>query len=460
MPLLRSILVVTVLAGAATGFAAPVAGWAILDSSTGGPTGKTLAGADTSSPTIGNGADGSATQLVLFADIAGAHDTASDVSLANGQTVTLTGSATIVGNTSTMEQFRFGLFYEGSGTVDANGWLGYIANNSAGGSGGALRAKNAAYSGFHSQLFAATSASGSAVNLQTARDGGSFSPGTYDFSMSATRAGNAVVIDAALTRGAQFAQQWQNVVTTDPNLMTFDFNRVGFLSANMSADQVSFSNIAVEKIVRPTLTLEVLNSGPHAGAARLVNYSGLEVDFDYYEITSSAGSLDTVGWSSLDDQSSVAPPAGWHEAGGADELLLSEANILGSTALAAGSALYLGRAVTPNAAEDLQLSVGLAAGGLVAGIVDYVAPGDFNHDGAISSADMIQWRSSFGASPLADADFDGDSDGADFLTWQRQVTPSASIVAVPEPSHYALCVLGYGFAWCARRRVPRVVSAG
>jgi hypothetical protein len=198
-------------------------------------------------------------------------------------------------------------------------------------------------------LFAATSASGSAVNLQTARDGGSFSPGTYDFSMLVTRAGNAVVIDAALMRGAQFAQLWQSVVTTDPNLVTFDFNRVGFLSANMSADQVSFSNIAVEKVVTPALTLEVLNSSPQVGAARLVNYSGLEVDFDYYEIRSAAGSLDTVGWNSLDDQSSVAPPEGWHEAGGADARLLSEANVLGSTALAAGSALYLGRVFTPGA---------------------------------------------------------------------------------------------------------------
>jgi hypothetical protein len=132
MPYFRSIIFVTLLAGAGSAFAAPVTGWAILDSSTGGPTGKTLTAADTDSPTIGNGADGSATQLVLFADIAGDHDTAPDVSLATGQTVMLTGSATIVGNTSTMEQFRFGLFYEGGGTIDANGWLGYIANNSAG----------------------------------------------------------------------------------------------------------------------------------------------------------------------------------------------------------------------------------------------------------------------------------------------------------------------------------------
>ena len=446
------------LAGVAAAHAAPVTGWAILDSSTGGSTGKALTGAGTSSPRIGNGGDGSASQLVLFADIAGAHDTAADVSLANGQTVTLTGSATITGNTSVMEQFRFGLFNESSAAVDAHGWLGYIANNSAGNSGGALRAKNAAYASFYDQLFAATSATGSAVNLATARDGGSFSPGLYDFTMSVTRTGNAVVINAGLTRGAQFEQHWQDVVTADPNLVTFDFNRVGFLSANMSADQISFSNIEVTKVVTPQLTLEVLASGPRAGSARLVNRTGEGIAFDYYEIRSTAGSLDKAGWNSLDDQSSVAPPSGWHEAGGSDEQLLSEAQIVGSTELASGSALYLGGAFKPGGVRDLQLAVGLAAGGLATGIVNYVTPGDFDADGLVGPSDLAEWQAGFSVLPGADADFDGDSDGTDFLIWQTQIGSGSSVIAVPEATPGAFYLLACVAAQWSRRR-PRAMTS-
>jgi hypothetical protein len=47
------------------------------------------------------------------------------------------------------------------------------------------------------------------------------------------------------------------------------------------------------------------------------------------------------------------------------------------------------------------------------------------------------WQNAYGVNPNGDTDNDGDSDGRDFLFWQRAYTgpgPLTSIVAVPEPS--------------------------
>jgi hypothetical protein len=67
-----------------------------------------------------------------------------------------------------------------------------------------------------------------------------------------------------------------------------------------------------------------------------------------------------------------------------------------------------------------------------------IAPqADFNGDGLVDAADLPAWRRDFGANRLSDADEDGDSDGQDFLLWQRQLgsgTPAiGATAAVPEP---------------------------
>jgi T5SS/PEP-CTERM-associated repeat protein len=67
---------------------------------------------------------------------------------------------------------------------------------------------------------------------------------------------------------------------------------------------------------------------------------------------------------------------------------------------------------------------------------------DFDDDGDVDGADLLQWRGDFGANALSDADADGDSDGADFLAWQRQLGSGAPAVAavqsVPEPCALSL----------------------
>ncbi len=63
---------------------------------------------------------------------------------------------------------------------------------------------------------------------------------------------------------------------------------------------------------------------------------------------------------------------------------------------------------------------------------------DFNHDGTVNGLDLAQWEGDFGQNGNSDADFDSDSDGNDFLAWQRQLgkgVPSLpSQTAVPEPA--------------------------
>jgi hypothetical protein len=88
---------------------------------------------------------------------------------------------------------------------------------------------------------------------------------------------------------------------------------------------------------------------------------------------------------------------------------------------------------------------------------------DFNGDGLVNAADLDSWEMGFGASPGAtitqgDADRDGDVDGADFLLWQRQVSPSGAAAAAPEPATLWM-LLGGTVAMCLRlNRGASVVS--
>lgn len=92
------------------------------------------------------------------------------------------------------------------------------------------------------------------------------------------------------------------------------------------------------------------------GEVVLKNVSANPITFDYYLIKSAGGALDPVGWDSLDDQSYDA---------------------------------------------------GLAA--------------DFDGSGGpVNGADLAKWESDYAVNAGSDADHDGDSDGDDFLIWQRQ----------------------------------------
>lgn len=81
---------------------------------------------------------------------------------------------------------------------------------------------------------------------------------------------------------------------------------------------------------------------------------------------------------------------------------------------------------------------------------------DFNEDTMVDNADLVQWESAYGVNDTADADADGDSDGADYLVWQRQLglppRLNAAKIAVPEPSVNSLALLAALLAGGTGRR--------
>lgn len=98
--------------------------------------------------------------------------------------------------------------------------------------------------------------------------------------------------------------------------------------------------------------------------------------------------------------------------------------------------------------------------------------GDFDGSGIVDAADLAQWQSSYEINALADADFDGDSDGSDFLAWQRGLgntgapdlfSPSAVVLynppivaSVPEPIAATTSVVAAIGATMLHRR-PRIL---
>jgi DNA-binding beta-propeller fold protein YncE len=103
---------------------------------------------------------------------------------------------------------------------------------------------------------------------------------------------------------------------------------------------------------------------------------------------------------------------------------------------------------------------------------------DFEPDREANAADLIVWRASYGPSPAdgGDADLDGDTDGADFLAWQRELGVSlqtfqpTSIVrydaapaagAVPEPAAaWLVCAAASVTGAATRKRRPSPLNTG
>jgi hypothetical protein len=187
------------------------------------------------------------------------------------------------------------------------------------------------------------------------------------------------------------------------------------------------------------LTLEV---NTETGAMRFVNQQSTSFDLAYYEIRSFTGSLNSAGWSSLDDSEGVDPlGTGWDEAPASNMNILSEVNLQAMSSLGPGGSASLGNAFTVGGTEDVRFFY--AAPGstsLRQGIVSYVTgpvgiPGDFNSDGKVDAADYVVWRKS-------------DNSPSGYNTWRtnfgRTSGSGAALgasAAVPEPSSAILGAL-------------------
>jgi hypothetical protein len=203
------------------------------------------------------------------------------------------------------------------------------------------------------------------------------------------------------------------------------------------------------------------------GQASIVTDSGSPVAFDYYEIRSQANALNTVTWSSLDDQNfDPAGPGvgeGWEEADLSNSSRLAEFFLLDESELTSSSSLDLGRPFNtavfgPGANGDLTFQFGLEGEDLVNGGVEYFTPStfaDFDVDGDVDGRDFLAWQRGFGQSSGAslsdgDADFDGDVDAVDLGHWQAAYGSSTFMLAanqavsqsVPEPTIAVLWATG------------------
>jgi hypothetical protein len=84
---------------------------------------------------------------------------------------------------------------------------------------------------------------------------------------------------------------------------------------------------------------------------------------------------------------------------------------------------------------------------------------DFNNDGLIDAGDLAEWTSAFPQTTNADADEDGDSDGADFLAWQRQLGDHVPVEHLPVPEPSPIPLAAAAIAAAGNRRVIRSCSA-
>jgi len=117
----------------------------------------------------------------------------------------------------------------------------------------------------------------------------------------------------------------------------------------------------------------------------------------------------------------------------------------------ADSVEHIFQQLDPDQGGDYKIRVVNSGGGQ--GFADFglawrttAAPtlGDFDNDGD-AGTQRFQRETAFALTSGGDADADGDTDGADFLAWQRNFTGPGAIVspaAVPEPSSLALLALG------------------
>lgn len=201
---------------------------------------------------------------------------------------------------------------------------------------------------------------------------------------------------------------------------------------------------------------------PVTGYTR-IDGADVNVDIDYYEISSAASQLNTGDWQSLQDQgidgNTAVDGFGWEEAGGSNPAVVAEAFLTGpggsdSTVAASSTYAFLGELFDGGATvtEDLQFFYQVD-GALVQGnvIADTVTPpvgidGDYNNDGMVDAADYTVWRDNLGTSAVLPNDTTpGSVDAGDYTVWVNnfgQSSSASSASAVPEPTTIALVVFG------------------
>jgi hypothetical protein len=190
----------------------------------------------------------------------------------------------------------------------------------------------------------------------------------------------------------------------------------------------------------------ILQVDPASGNARIKNTSSYNVAIDGYAITSASGALKPGSWLSWDDQNI----SDWTESSGSDATRLAELKPTASTMMTGGSStVSVGSIFTTSSPRDvvfqfLQSGQSTPTTGLVVYEPFPTGTADFDGDGDVDGRDFMTWQRNLGATGAAatlangNANGDGVINAADLAVWRDQfgnVRPSsvAALNAVPEP---------------------------
>jgi hypothetical protein len=230
---------------------------------------------------------------------------------------------------------------------------------------------------------------------------------------------------------------------------TFPDGRFGLYSA-WQGPQPTFSDVEVLPAGFAGLSATVDRT---TGNITLRNTGTEAVQFDFYEFDSATGSLSTTGWNSLSDQNFQPAGAGigqtWDEAGGSDAFELGEAYLQSMSTLNSSASVSLGNAYNNGInGEDLVLTYRLPSGFVLNGAVQYIgeAPtldGDYDSDGDVDGNDFLTWQRQVGGPGSADGSGNGVVDGPDLTIWRNNfgdIGLAATASAIPEPAAFCLVV--------------------
>ncbi|MCC6492910.1 MAG: PEP-CTERM sorting domain-containing protein [Pirellulales bacterium] len=241
----------------------------------------------------------------------------------------------------------------------------------------------------------------------------------------------------------------------------------------------AIDNIRVFAAAEPS----ILKINTTTGAASIIGGDAISMSISSYDISSTNGNLAPTGNvglafskpDSIDgpDADSIVGNAineSW-QTGAANANQFAEFFLDGNSAFTTNRTENLGKIfnpATPEAMRDLQFTYTTIFGDVLTGVVQYVAGpaqnADFDSDGDVDGRDFLTWQRNKGTGTTlaqGNADGDGDVDADDLAVWDSQYGPAATATAsaaVPEPTGLGLSALALGLLGVVRRR-PRTARA-
>ena len=203
-----------------------------------------ISDANTDSPVFGDGVTPNSAQAAWIAGQFGTTGSPGSVTLAVGDTLTVSGGLTLTGGTNNSGQFRFGVFNDGgqfaadSGSNWTGGWLHVI------GTGGASDLFQARTNGAFISTGANAVDLNSVVTRSGAFDGDSATP--FSFSMTITRDSATTLDVVSLITGGDggYSEQY---VEDDITTANFTYTAAGLLfGGSAGLEEASFSGVQYE----------------------------------------------------------------------------------------------------------------------------------------------------------------------------------------------------------------------